>query len=65
MAEEGEEKRVFESEKKFLPERKNSGAAVERGARKDYVTVETLENSVSWTGKTYNRAMESSEILRW
>lgn len=65
MTEDGEEKSVWQSEKKFLAKRKNLGAVVERGAQKDYVTVEMLENSESWTGKTYNQATESSETLRW
>lgn len=45
-----------------MPKRKNLGAGVERGGHKDYVTVETLENSESWTG---NKAIERTETLRW
>lgn len=51
MAEEGKEKRVFDRAK-YLPKRRNLGAAGETGGQKDDVTVETLENSNSWTGKT-------------
>lgn len=56
---------VWQSEKKYLPQKRNLGAAVEAGDHKDYVTAETLGNSEAWTGKTYNKTLGRTETMRW
>jgi len=56
---------VFDSEKKYLLQRRNLGAAVEEGDHEDYITTETLGNSEAQTGKTYDKTLGRTETIRW